>query len=165
MKLLNHLHNWLEKRSGGSNAANPLKEEPRVGFIYNDACSGSTDAPAADRVVFVDTNRGIHRVIVNHRGKICHFPGIEERDKIESHIDNGSLEPYARYHVSFDKRDDGYMMTWIVQPDGRYWADSDGFGAESDEEVCLYAMMDNNGRFTSPFRLYRIGVKNYFHGT
>ena len=42
------------------------------------------------------------------------------------------------------------------QPDGFYWADEDGFGAENDSEIVLYADLDAKGVFKGPFRIYSI---------
>ncbi len=42
-------------------------------------------------------------------------------------------------------------VSWMVQPDGRYWTDADGFGHERTREVWLYALLDKNGKFVTPF--------------
>ena len=52
-------------------------------------------------------------------------------------------------------------MLWEIQPDGRYWADGDGFGAESDYEIQLYSYLDVQGKFTAPFRIYSIGTTKF----
>ena len=54
------------------------------------------------------------------------------------------------------------IMLWEIQPDGRYWEDEDGFGGTSDAEVTLYTFLDENGDFTGPFRVYRIGAHDYY---
>lgn len=53
------------------------------------------------------------------------------------------------------------VLLWQVQPDGYYWADEDGYGMTPDEEVTLYADIDETGHFTGPFRLYRIGRQKF----
>lgn len=40
--------------------------------------------------------------------------------------------------------------------------EDDGFGAEPDEEVTLYAFLDENGNFDDPFRIYRVGTRKYY---
>ena len=35
--------------------------------------------------------------------------------------------------------------------------DDDGFGDEDQPAIALYTFIDEAGRFTAPFRLYRIG--------
>ena len=43
-------------------------------------------------------------------------------------------------------------ISWMLYPDGRYFADSDGFGmAENDEEE-VYAIIDTNLNIVEPFR-------------
>lgn len=141
----------------------PVQEkEPDVGFVHLYATLKGPNPQEEGRVVFIDKERGIRRPIVDRNGQILDFPGIEEREAIQRHIQHGKLDPVVRYEASFEKRDDGYMMLWTVQPDGRYWEDEDGFGAESDEEICLYALMDRDGRFVSSFRPYRIGITDFY---
>lgn len=40
---------------------------------------------------------------------------------------------------------------WMVQPDGRYWEDEDGYGMTPDNAVILYALFNKEGRFITPF--------------
>lgn len=42
-------------------------------------------------------------------------------------------------------------VTWTLQPDGRYWADEDGFGGTDDEEVNMVAYIDTQGKVVKPF--------------
>ena len=46
---------------------------------------------------------------------------------------------------------DKAVFCWTVQPDGRYWADEDGYGMRDDYEVTLYALFNKEGRFITPF--------------
>ena len=46
-------------------------------------------------------------------------------------------------------------MIWTIQLDGRFWEDEEGFGGTSDNEIRLSAILDKNGRFITPFRLYK----------
>lgn len=43
-------------------------------------------------------------------------------------------------------------ISWMLYPEGRYFADSDGFGGEDNEEECVYAIMDTHLDFIVPFR-------------
>ncbi len=43
-------------------------------------------------------------------------------------------------------------ISWMLYPDGEYFADSDGFGMESNDEEVVYAIMDTNLDFIEPFR-------------
>lgn len=115
-------------------------------------------------VVFTHRARHIQRIIVDDDGRICGFPGFYEPEEITRHMEDGKLpEPVIRFRTDFQKEPDGrFLMVWEVQPDGRYWEDDDGFGGTSDPEICLYSYIDEEGRFTNPFRIYNIGVKIFF---
>ena len=67
--------------------------------------------------------------------------------------------PCIRFRTSFETNGDGYRCYWELQPDGRYWDDDDGFGAEHDSELILCADMDKNGDFVTPFQIYKIGIR------
>lgn len=43
-------------------------------------------------------------------------------------------------------------ITWMLYPDGRYFADSDGYGMEDNDEENVYAIMDTNLEIIQPFR-------------
>ena len=52
---------------------------------------------------------------------------------------------------------DGYKngmcaITWTLYPDGRYFADSDGFGMEDNDEEVVYAIIDTDLNIVEPFR-------------
>lgn len=43
-------------------------------------------------------------------------------------------------------------ISWMLYPDGRYFADSDGFGMEDNDEEEVYAIIDTNLNIVEPFR-------------
>lgn len=54
-------------------------------------------------------------------------------------------------------RYDGYKdglcaISWMLYPDGRYFADEDGFGMEDNDEENVYAIIDANLDIIEPFR-------------
>lgn len=115
-----------------------------------------------DPVIFINKTAGIEKCIVDEDGNILDFPGIEPCPELSSEINLDALKPQVRYEASFKKcKDGGYAMIWTVRPDGRYWMDSWGFGAEDYEWVELYTVIDENGCFTAPFRLYSIGYRKF----
>lgn len=90
------------------------------------------------------------RCIIDSNGIIQHFPGIEEGDWLKE------LEYPLDKKVRFDFwicdfKDGKAQVRWTLQPDGRYFEDEDGFGAEKCEEVCLYSYLDKKGVFTQKF--------------
>ena len=44
------------------------------------------------------------------------------------------------------------VIDWMLYPDGRYFADSDGFGMEDNDEENVYAVIDSNLEIIAPFR-------------
>ena len=113
-------------------------------------------------VYFIDESRGIQKPIVDLDGNICNFPGFVQEDLWVSQVDPCYLKPLIRFRTSCGQRDGRLIMYWEIQPDGRYWEDEDGFGGTSDAEVTLYTFLNENGDFTGPFRVYRIGTHNYY---
>lgn len=91
------------------------------------------------------------RKITDKTGGFLDFPGIKRGDwekKLTSPI-----QPVVRFVVCCSSfgQDGLALFTWMVQPDGRYWEDEYGFGAEEDEEICLCAKLNKAGRFVTPF--------------
>lgn len=53
----------------------------------------------------------------------------------------------------WDDFKDGYCgFTWTLHPDGRYYADEDGFGAEDDEEVRICVILNANLDIVVPWQ-------------
>lgn len=121
--------------------------------------------PGEDSTVYyVDEARGIRKMIVDKYGKIMDFPGIQREDFWIRDVHDQYLYPQIRFRTDFERRDGKIIMLWQVQPDGRYWEDEDGFGMEPEEEVTLYAFLQEDGSFDGPFRIYRVGSRKYYKG-
>lgn len=112
-------------------------------------------------VYYIDETRNIHKKIVDKYGNILGFPGVKQEDFWTREVPPGRLEPQIRFPTDFEMRDGRIIMLWQIQPDGRYWEDDDGFGGSPDEEVTLYAFLDEEGNFDGPFRIYRVGMRKY----
>ena len=112
-------------------------------------------------VYYTDESRGIRKMLVDHIGNIQDFPGIHKEDFWLRRVSGNFLKPQIRFRTDFVILDGQFAMLWQVQPDGLYWGDSDGFGVGSDEEVILYALLDEKGCWDGPFRLYSINGKEH----
>lgn len=44
-----------------------------------------------------------------------------------------------------------FALSWMLYPDGRYFADSDGFGGEDNDELMVYCVMNDNLEVVRPF--------------
>lgn len=150
------LSRWRPK-SAWPAAAVPATPTPFSQMVTFGRTRRSAEGAVTERaeVIFTDPETGARHKIVDEAGRICHFPGFADKDRWIGRLSNRQwLQPVVRFRTSFEVYGDGYVMLWQIQPDGRYWGDSDGFGWEDDDEITLYAQLDGRGRFTGPFRLY-----------
>lgn len=129
----------------------------RVGVTHSenvqlgDSCVYLFDVETEEKVFLVDKERNI-----------CNFPGIEYSKALVEEYGEREIAPVVRYYARFQRQTDGtYAMYWTVRPDGMYWADSWGFGAEDYDAIVLRAFFDSKGCFTGPFRLYCIGSRRF----
>ena len=156
--------NWLRKIFASGKEDNlPVQreEDPEKVFLLH-----ATAEPGKYQwystgywVYFVNEELGIRRLLLDDMGRIHNFPGIRKKAFWAEKIPDNGLAPRCRYETSFTKGEKGWIMRWTVQPDGRYWADEGGFGMENDTEVVLYAVLDDAGNFTGPFRICRYGAR------
>lgn len=64
-----------------------------------------------------------------------------------------AVELIAPYHFGINEFKDGVAyLSWILQPDGRYYAEEDGFGMEDDDEINFYAFIDTQANILIPFQ-------------
>lgn len=60
---------------------------------------------------------------------------------------------FARFPTSIKKYEDGVaQVDWMINPDGMYYADSDGYGVTNDDEIELYGFIDHRGHVVVKFR-------------
>lgn len=59
----------------------------------------------------------------------------------------------AHFPTEFGKFQNGVAdIYWMLNPDGMYYADSDGYGMTDDEEVELHGFIDRQGRVVGKLR-------------
>ena len=65
---------------------------------------------------------------------------------------------YAVYRIAIRRYKDGVAeVDWELNPDGRYYADEDGYGMTDDEEIAVYSYIDRSGKPLVKFR----AIKDY----
>lgn len=166
MKFLSKLFGKKQSKSNQAAVTEPIppqKPEPkRTESVYlTSSVTFGMRRGEECSICFVDENRGIRKVIVDSLGTIQNFPGIVKEDFWVKEVAPNFLREQIRFRSEFEKRENGWIFLWQMQPDGMYWADDGGFGADNDLEVVLYTYLDRNGDFTDPFRIYRLGNQGY----
>ena len=114
-------------------------------------------------IIFKNTRTGIRKTIVDDSGRIMDFPGIAHPNLVSLYY-RGYLGRQIRYYSHISLLDGQYALIWQIQPDGRYWEDDDGFGGTSDDEIDLYAHIEEDGNFVEPFHIFSVG-STQFYGT
>lgn len=111
-------------------------------------------------VWFINPRKKIRKQLVDKEGHFLEFPGVEYSDRLKAEWGTREIEPMIHYEAEFEQVDDRtWRMLWTIRPDGRYWMDSWGFGAEDYEAIELCSYLDSDGHFTAPFQLYSIGYR------
>ena len=135
----------------------PVQKEPRFKlgdgfyFEFNEVPNGMGGYRMINVYLLKTDDPSFRRCIVDERGMIENFPGIVEGDwkkSLEFPLDRKTQFRFWIYHY----KDGKAAVEWMLQPDGRYFEDEDGFGGENCKEVTLHSYIDTNGFFTEPFK-------------
>ncbi len=74
-----------------------------------------------------------------------------------------AVELRAPYYFGINEFEDGVAyLSWTLQPDGRYYADEDGFGMTDDDEITLYAFIDTKANILVPFQPMDDELRNQY---
>ena len=150
------LKKFFQKWITTDQAARPPVKEPRYplgdGFYFEfDQVSNGLGGYRMINVYLLNVNDpSFQRCIVDRNSTIVNFPGIVEGDwkkNLEYPLSNRTQFRFWIYTF----KDGKATVEWTLQPDGRYFEDEDGFGAEDCIEITLYSSLDTNGAFTEPF--------------
>ena len=90
------------------------------------------------------------------RGKLVGFPDeeidFETIDQLEnSHNAHSRSIRYAGINRWGDCQNGLIALSWMLYPDGRYFADEDGYGMEDNDELTVYCVLDENLEVVRPF--------------
>lgn len=148
-----------EKAPAGTKPTPPATQEPdpkikhNMGdgyyIAYDQVPNGYGGYHEVDMRLYRDGK--LIRKITDERGFFLDFPGVVH-GSWEYDV-KGKFVPQVRFVNSiYPFGEDGLAdFRWMVQPDGRYWADDDGFGMENDIEINLVSKLNKEGRFVTPF--------------
>ena len=70
---------------------------------------------------------------------------------VNSHNAHPRIIQYAGINRWNDCKDGLIALSWMLYPDGRYFADEDGYGMEDNDEVKVYCVLDDNLQVVRPF--------------
>lgn len=115
-------------------------------------------------IYLIDPVKKVKYPIVDEIGNFVNFPGIEDEHLLKPHYTGTTIDPIVEFRSDFirDNITGKLMIKWQLQPDGWFWADEGGFGAEKDDEIILYAFLTEDGKFEGPFRIYSVGKNKYY---
>lgn len=137
-------------------ASNPKKERKHhdLGngfyYTYDQTSNGIGGYRDMDLWLFSEKKPGFACCIIDEAGHIKNFPGFEMGDWVK--LAEYPIENRVRFGFDIRAFSQGRAcVMWRFQPDGWYYADSQGFGKEKDEEINLYSYIDEKGNFLMPF--------------
>jgi uncharacterized protein YegL len=134
------------------------------GYLELDGCEGTLEGDGM--AFFFGDNRELY-IANTQTGKIRKVSTEESLLVNDNEIDIEAIAKVCEngLHNAQSKairyegvnRWDGYKngmcaITWTLYPDGRYFADSDGFGMEDNDEEVVYAIIDTDLNIVEPFR-------------
>lgn len=99
--------------------------------------------------------------VLDEKGNIKNYPGVIE-DKRWTEKQRVRLFSDVRYEARFHCIDNNrFLMLWLVQPNGWYWVDEDGFGFTGDSSIVLCSVVNSEGVFEKKFELFSIDGDKY----
>ena len=119
-------------------------------YTYKQTSNGIGGYADRDICLYKERKAGFACCLVDEEGIIQNFPGFDKGDWIK--LAEYPIENKVRFGFSIAPFSQGKAkVTWMFQPDGWYYADSQGYGKEKDEEVVLYSYINKKGKFLVPF--------------
>lgn len=147
------MFDFIFKKNSDDSDDNKKKLQLGQGFYLTyEKASNHMDGFRPVNIVLKNSNdKECNYRITSQRGGIfMKFPGVEEGHWREGF--EGGLLPVVFFDLAFSEFYDGISyVQWEIQPDGRYFEDEDGFGAEHFPEIWLYSAMNTKGEFIQPF--------------
>lgn len=80
------------------------------------------------------------------------YDAIEQQCVNGIHNARAKAIRYAGLGQWSDFNDGLCAISWMLYPDGQYFADSDGYGMEDNDEEVVYAIIDTDLNIIEPFR-------------
>ena len=135
--------------------------------LYENTRQGTYRTTIPNNMIIKDFLTGEENYILSS-GYIKNFSKsmLDLPEKWRDIIENSSTCDDARqsindgrvYYAPFycEKFENGRaVISWQIQPDGRFYCDDDGYGGGNQNEIILKAEIDRKGQFITPFKIER----------
>ena len=127
-------------------------------YTYELASNGLGGQYEVNICLHSDNNPELNCQITDSHGEFVDFPGYVGGAWVMDVTSPYYLKSmrFPSYIRKFERGRAEFL--WQVQPDGRYFADEDGFGAEHCMEIWLHSYINEEGKFIGPFK-YKEGYR------
>ena len=116
-------------------------------------------------MLFLESRTGYQRLLVDKEHEdivelvdkdgymVAFTPKDVSKSVIDRDVETGNASSLlARYRFFVHEfKEDKAVVEWTICPDGQYFADEDGFGAEDCDELTATAVIDRKGQVLIPF--------------
>ncbi|MBU9738241.1 hypothetical protein [Diplocloster agilis] len=148
----------IDSGSAGNKSSSFIRSEKKdLGegmFMTYDLIRNGMGGTTLRNVFLHDSTAHEKYLIVDEKGDIFNFPGVENEQEVLEYADCKLIYPYVQFVFNIYIFENGEtVIDWLYQPDGRYWEDEDGFGGEDDVEVEFRARIDRKGRYLCKYYL------------
>lgn len=122
---------------------------------------------STDRIFLVNKNTQEAWELISANGRFSFWDAsaveIASVLNIPYRAQRNAIELQAPYHFGINEFKSGVAyVSWTLQPDGRYYADEDGFGMEDDDEINVYAFIDCSANILIPFQPMDDDLRNRY---
>lgn len=104
---------------------------------------------------YVNFNKEVAIKLTDEAGKIvfAEEKDINWEDSTIKTYENSVRGLWSSYYLGGSDFKNGVaLVSWTILPDGGYFADENGFGAEDNEEVNIHCYIDKKGKVIIPFQ-------------
>lgn len=129
--------------------------EKRVGFTIGEgiAMFGISWGP----LYIVNLKTGEMKQLIDDQRKVVGFTDDDfDWEKLETIEHRRCLDDkvvaYSGLHRYSNYRNGVCCLSWMLYPDGRYFADEDGYGMEDNDEENIYCFIDHHFNVLIPFQ-------------
>lgn len=134
-----------------------FKSESKYSFADRGEGMMQCREKATDRVFLVNKKTEEAWELLSSNGRFSFWDAsaveIAATFNLPYRAQRNAVEVRAPYYFGINEFKDGVAyVSWTLQPDGRYYADDEGFGMTDDDEINFYAFIDTKANVLVPFQ-------------